>query len=795
MKTSTNIQKKYVLSFGELNAEEQPRAGGKGGVLAKLYQAGYTVPKGVVIMPSAFDGDELRIEAWEQIQQRIRQMQGMNSNISFAVRSSALAEDSAQASFAGEFETVLDVSTDQAIRDAILGVRKSRYSERVKVYSQAKGMDFSHEIAVVVQQLVKADFSGILFTADPVSGNRHIMTGNFTRGLGDKLVSGEVTGEVFTLKPKGSYEGPPELKKMAKELFKLGKRLENELGCPQDIEWCVLDGKLYLLQSRPITTLQEQDIAKGEWNATHAGDYAWMSFQIAELFPLVMTPATWSVWERGLFGQEMFGYRAIGNICGRPYMNMSVIYSALTKIGKKHEGIQEMMEERVGPIPEDVPIIPMSWTGFLKFLPTVIKVRLNQIRWKKMYLKELDTLPETINQLGLKVRGTRDKNELISIWQDELLPFFYKLGWGLDSSNDDYFEPFRAARKELNALIDPVEANDLLSALAGGSEDLATVKPLVGLSEVACGELSRTQYLSEYGHRSPYENELSQPRPNENPQWLDKEIDQYRKLGIDVEKIIEKRHADFDAKWKEFSEFPPVSAKAVKSIKKKIDAYTTGLHKRESLRSEVTRLLGVIRQWFLQASELTGVEEEDIFFLMENEVLDLLAGDESALTYIPARKKTYEDYQQLPVYPPIIIGQFNPFLWAKDANRRGDYFNSNKTDQREIPDENIITGQAGSAGQIEGMIRFIKRPEEGDQLKPGEILLATTTNVGWTPLFPRVAAVVTDVGTKLSHAAIVARELKIPAVIGTGSATTRLKTGDKVLVDGSKGIVKILERA
>ncbi|MFW9998068.1 MAG: PEP/pyruvate-binding domain-containing protein [Candidatus Odinarchaeota archaeon] len=794
----TQKKKEFVLDFNKLTVKEQFEAGGKGGALAKLYQAGYPVPKGIVIMPTAFVGDELRIEAWEQVKSKIRQMQGKrkHNNISFAVRSSALAEDSSQASFAGEFETVLDVSTDQAILDAIIRVRKSRYSKRVKAYSQAKGMDSSHEIAVVVQQLVQADITGILFTADPVSGNRFIMTGSFTRGLGDKLVSGEVTGETFTLKDKGNYEGPSELAKFAKDIYKLGKKLERELGCPQDIEWCIAGGKLYLLQSRPITTMIGHDPSTGEWNDTRTGDYLWMSFHLAELFPQVMTPATWSVWRSGFFGQKVMGFEKVGNICGRPYLNMSLMYSIMSKQGKDHETIQALLEEEVGTIPEpkEIPIIPMSRTSLLKALWDLGSAIFNGGKMKKKYLKQFDTLPQTINQLIVKVRETRDKNVLISLWHDEVQPFFSELVQSISGANDDYFDPFTAARKKLNSLLTPDETNELLAALAGGSEDLSTIKTLVGLAKVTRGELSRDQYLSEYGHRSPYENEISQPRPSEDPQLLDKELTEFQKSGIDIETTVAKRSEDFEAKLKELSVYPSVKAKDMKFITKKLDEHKDGLHKRESLRSEFTRVIGAVRQWFLQASELICIGD-DIFFLMIDEVLDLLAGDDSALAYIPARKKTHEKYQKLPPYPPVIVGQFNPFQWAKDPNRQGDYFNSHGTGSREIHDKNTITGQAGSAGQAEGIVRFIKRPEDGDQLQPGEILLATTTNVGWTSLFPRAAAVITDVGTKLSHAAIVARELEIPAVIGTGSGTTRLKTGDRVFVDGSRGIVKILGSA
>jgi pyruvate,water dikinase len=258
-----------VRSFNELTSEQQGLAGGKGGTLSRLYQARYPVPEGFVLLPTAFVGDELAGEAWAQVQTHLDHMRSRDADIAFAVRSSALGEDSAQASFAGEFETVLNVSTEEEIREAIHVVRQSRLNKRVRVYSQAKGIDVEHEVAVVVQRMVQADISGVVFTADPVTGSRANMMGNFLHGLGDQLVAGQATGEAFTIKrPRGEYEGPAELKRLAGGLYKLAVRLEKELGCPQDIEWAVADGELFLLQSRPITTSIGYKPATGDWNAS-----------------------------------------------------------------------------------------------------------------------------------------------------------------------------------------------------------------------------------------------------------------------------------------------------------------------------------------------------------------------------------------------------------------------------------------------------------------------------------------------------------------------------------------------
>ncbi len=145
-----------------------------------------------------------------------------------------------------------------------------------------------------------------------------------------------------------------------------------------------------------------------------------------------------------------------------------------------------------------------------------------------------------------------------------------------------------------------------------------------------------------------------------------------------------------------------------------------------------------------------------------------------------------------PTYPAIIIGHFDPFRWAADPNRRSDFHDARQTGATTFP--STIKGFAGAAGCVEGVVRRIDQAEDGDKIQPGEILVTTITNVRWTPLFPRLAAIITDVGAPLSHAAIVARELGIPAVVGCGNATMLLKTGDRVRVDGGSGTVEILTK-
>ena len=782
-----------IRSFHELSAEQQAYAGGKGRVLAWLFQAGYPVPDGLVIFPAAFSGDALSPEAWTAVQVRLNRMRQGDPGITFAVRSSAVSEDSVRASFAGGFESVLDLATDEAVREAIHTVRRSRHSERVRAYSEAQNLDQAHERAVVVQRLVRADVSGVLFTADPVTGSYARMPGHLVRGLGEPLVSGQTSGQAFALaQPRGRFSGPPELKRFARRLYKLASRLEEALGGPQDMEWAVEGRKLYLLQSRPITTLQGHNPATGEWNDSLTGDYLWSNTNVSEAVPDVMTPSSWSLWQ--IYHVEANPIKipghhlTCGNIGGRPYMNLSLIVSLYRAVGKDIR--DELHGEMLGSVPEDlnVPTVPFSAFSVLRHvLPGLIKARRHVSQDRKRMQAFVAETPAWCQRVRQQIERAQTGTELVALWQGELKPYFCQSCWLLRGIMLLFSDAEAKLRRTLTGLVGQAETNLLLTNLAGSAGDLASLGPLRGLSQVARGELSREAYLECYGHRGPHEMELSLPTPDEDPTWLDRQLAEFDGASVDVETLLARQRIEFEGAWLQFQARYPRKAT---SIRHRLEQVTSAGRMRESIRSEVTRTTRVIRQFALRAGELTELGDR-IFFLSLEEMLDLLNGDDRALAYIPARRETHNRYSALPPYPAVISGRFDPFQWAADPNRRSDYFDSHAP--MVGAGSETLTGFAGAAGRVEGLVRRLDSAEEGDQLQPGEILVTTTTNVGWTPLFPRVAAIVTDVGAPLSHAAIVARELGIPAVVGCGNATSRLHTGDRVLVDGARGTVEILE--
>jgi pyruvate,water dikinase len=719
-----------------------------------------------------------------------------------------LSEDSAQASFAGEFETVLDVSADEDIRAAIHTVRRSRHSARVQAYSQAmpsiaaQGLEETeHEIAIVVQRLIRADFSGVLFTADPVTGDLMHMTGNFVPGLGEKLVSGQANPQTFTLaRPKGTYTGPPELDRLARRLYRNACKLEKELGGPQDIEWAIAGGRLYVLQSRPITTLRGYRADTAEWNDSLRGNFLWSGANLGENAPHVLTPFSCSL-RKGL-GYEgvdlsdgsaigVDGYPMAGIIGGRGYINLSIQVAASRPFfgGDTRKALQQATPFW-GDIPEDVeiPLVPISsWTWWSKVLPAITRLGIKMARFRNQIPQFVAENPRWCAAMCERIGQIEERAELTSLLRDEIVPYSLRAFY-LANAGAGVADIFNRLESDLRALVGADDANALLSNLSGLASPLESLGPVIGLGKVARGEMSRDAYLRAYGHRGENEVEYAWPRPFEDPAWLDRQLAEFAKAPVAVEAMIARQQAAYAAAWERFCEQHP---RKVKAMQLRLEKAAQAAHQREAVRSEGTRSAIVIRAFALRAGELTGVGE-GVFFLTIDEVVSLLAGDDSARRFIPARKETYERYRALPPYPTLIVGRFDPFEWAADPNRRSDVFHANAPAMaRDTGD--TVTGFAGALGVVEGTVRRLERLEDGDQLQPGEILVTTMTNIGWTPLFPRLAAIVTDLGAPLSHAVIVARELGIPAVVGCGDATMRLKTGDRVRVNGGQGVVEIVE--
>lgn len=763
---------------------------------------------------------------------------GLGAEVPVAVRSSATAEDLPGLSFAGQQDSYLNVRGEQALLDAIKRCWASLWTARAIDYRARHRIAAADvAIAVVVQELVPADAAGVVFTANPVTGARDEMVINAGWGLGEAVVGGQTTPDTYrvarsdgrirerrigakavrtVLTAAGTGEEPVPTDDRTRpvldaaeiaELARLGIRIEQLYGRPMDVEWARQRGRFAILQARPVTGLPAGPAE--EWNDSRAGDYLWTCANLGEAIPSVMTPCTWSLVQ--IFMSEAMALSAVGrhrlsgNIGGRFYLNLSLTLAVGSALGLSRL-VRQASEQAFGRIPDDVevPSLPMArrrvvWLAVASAVPFLRRV----VSYQKRLPALLAAAPGRCDRLRTAIGSTPDRQGLLALWHAELDPLLRDVSRMLAAGARLAGTGLSTIRPRLLKLVPEREASALLTGLHTSTGQLASLGPLLGLAQLARGEIDRATYARRWGHRCPDEFEISVPRPAEDPDWIDRQVAGLRAAGTDISALLARQETARTAAWQRFGERYPRKEAA---MRRRIARIGRAARAREAARSEVIRAFWVLRAFVLRAGELTG-QHSDLFFLTIEEILALLAGDDTALARVLSRREAYRRYAALPSYPTLIRGRFDPFRWAADPRRRSDLFDEHR-DRRHAeggaadrgrapsrgpaPASDTISGFPGATGIVEATARVLGSVDEGAALRPGEVLVTTVTNIGWTPLFARAAAVVTDIGAPLSHAAIVARELGIPAVVGCGTATTRLHTGDRLRVDGEHGTVQII---
>ena len=580
----------------------------------------------------------------------------------------------------------------------------------------------------------------------------------------------------------------------AGELARVGLAIEKLYDEPVDIEWVLAAGELSVVQARPITAPSRPAAGPGEqWNDSLAGDYLWSNGNLGEAFPDVMTPATWSFVEllmsRMTFPPSLPGYRGYGRIGGRFYANVSMSISLEARAGISPRRFAALFGPVLGKLPpiEEIPRprIPL-WKAVRLMVPAAVTL-LRRIRASQKRMPQfLAGAPGRCERLRAEIEQTTDRTVLASLWPEKVRPLVEEACDMLTGAVAHGITLLSVPGK-LATLVGEADSALLLSGQQSGGSLLASLGPITGLARLARGEIDRDTFARQYGHRGSHEVELSIPRPAEDPAWIDDQLAALHDTARDAGALLADQEAARAAAWKRLARQDPRKAAAARKL---IARWAPVAHDREAARSEVARSAWVVRTWVRRAGQLTG-HDDDLFFLELPETLGLLGGDPAPLAQVPARRAVYQTYRALPPYPALIRGHFDPVRWAADPDRRSDYYDERTHTAR--PD-GTITGFPGAAGVVEGTARVLRTPEDAAQLGDGEILVTTVTNIGWTPIFPRAAAVITDVGAPLSHAAIVARELGIPAVVGCGNATMLLHSGDRVRVNGSNGTVEVLRR-
>ena len=843
------------------DAATLPAVGGKGASLARLARAGFSVPDGFHLTTSAYqrfverNGLAPRIQAAldegstdgvdspaadgsspETASRRIAELfrrgdlpaeiaaplgdayRALGDTVVVAVRSSATAEDLPGLSFAGQQDTVLNVRGTAALHDAVRRCWASLWTARAIAYRRRNHVDTATGgLAVVVQRLVNAEASGVLFTADPVSGARERLTINAAWGLGESLVGGEVTADSLVI-DRGSQmvltrtvgdksvmtvlaEGggttqasvsaarrhvPVLTDEQVLRLVQTGLDIERLYGRPMDVEWALSNDSLFVVQARPITVG-----AYDPWNDSYLGDYLWTSGNLGEAAPDVMTPCTWSLMQRvssdAMADISLPNCPTVGNIGGRCYMNISSLATLASAFGARRR-FEASTQEVFGRLPPglEIPVAPIPRRRLLQALaPVAVQILWRVRRYQSRIGRFVAETPARCDVLRARIAAARTPIELRDLWRDEIDGLYRDACYMLQAAGRQGNAALVMTRPRLQALVGATDADALFAGSHSDEHPLASLGLIRGLQKVASGEIDRAMFAQRYGHRGPHEFEVSMPRPGEDPHWIDSQLELLR--TTDVQALFSRREEAGRAAWQRLTATRP--PKVVARIRKELDEWSRIERDREATRSELVRVFWVMRNLILRAGELTG-RGDDLFMMSMDEIVAELGG--SAGLDLSDRRRTYERYRALPAYPRLIRGRFDPFRWAADPHRRVDLF---VADAAAMPVSATVSGFPGAAGVVEGRVRVLASPEEGAAFETGEILVTAVTNVGWTPLFPRAAAVVTNVGAPLSHAAIVARELGIPAVVGCGNATMALHTGDLVRVDGSRGMVEVLEPA
>lgn len=767
---------KSVYPFSNTPDQALPLCGGKGASLIRMTRMGLPVPEGVVILAGTKSE-----EAMDEIRNALS---ALPDKYTYAVRSSALNEDGSDNSFAGQYETVTDVAKD-GLEEAVRTVISSAGNARVKEYLNNANVSAS-DIAVVVQRFVKPLFAGVLFTADAITGSSRYMVGNFVEGEGEALVSGQKNAKEFRIDAvKYSYSGDAAMKKYARRLYRYAAKIRDEYDLEVDIEWAVSEGRLYILQARPVTTLKRGDTATFRINGSKAGEYMLTKTNVGEIFMKPLTPATYSMLE--IINNVLYLPHWLESVEGQAYMNVSVLCSMLIAMGMKEEKAFGAVKDLVGNLPEgqNVPVFPFSGKKFRKNLWEIVtgaKAKGHKCRLSKAQKKEMvDNFPDICRELIGEIRGLKTNEELYRYGCDVLAQ---KLSDGLSSfmsaSGTNIMDLF-SMRKKIVKLTGEQTANALLGGCLGVIESM---KPLLMLEDVISGKITEEEFMRTCGQRAVNEMEFSEKHPYEIDNYVKLAIEDYKTQGVSAHELKAKSEAEFGKALDEFIKANPSKAR---KVKKMITKFARSNAFREDFRAKGVWSLCVMREWLLGVGRANGLGD-DVFMLYIKESIALTKGDTSVLAFIPARKATCEKNLSNPPFPNVIIGRFEPSEWLSDPNRRNDFYRSGADVN---VSDSAIKGFPGAAGKVTGKVRVIESIDRIDEIEPGEILVTGATNIGWTRVFPKVSAIITDIGAPLSHAAIVAREFGIPAVVGCGNATTVLKTGDIVEVDGLNGTVVI----
>lgn len=883
---------KFIKKFIEIDHAMLGSVGGKGANLGEMAKAGFPIPDGFCITTEAyldlienssemnrlFDqlsevsaddqaqirelGQQIRehlmaISMPEEITESIIQAwKETGDGYAYAVRSSATAEDLPTASFAGQQETFLNVKGKEALLHAVQECWASLFTDRAITY-RAKN-EFDHRsvyLSVVVQRMVFPEVSGIMFTADPINGHRGTVSIDASFGLGEALVSGLVSADLYQVRDQEIIQKKIAIKKIAilpvpeggtittdlpeeqqteqslsdKSILKLadiGKRIEAHYKSPQDIEWCLVDGEIFIVQSRPITSLYP--VPKVADDHLHV----MFSFGHQQMMTNAMKPLSLSVWKTLFpFGKDKVGNESGSTLDagGRLFMDVTpVMY--LKPARKILPILLSNIDERISRAVKEV-VHRESFLKSAKVNPAVPKTALRFVGpvlwnaflnlWFRDLQKQRAGLVQMIDDsIKRSEQSLANKNgvELIeAIRQDAGLLLYnlfknglsrpltgilsmvilrkltYKwLGKGVETDLHllNKSLPGNITSEmglEMGDLADVVRKYPEVSAYLETAKDDTFFAGLKGLRGGEEFTKAFKSFLDRFGMRCPGEIDIMQPRWAEKPTLLISGI-----LGH-IRSVGEGEHRQNFAKGEvEAQQFAEeliakvrqtsFGAMKAKIISRLIYDFRNLMGMREHPKYSLIQHITLYKEHILQeAKRLVEqgvlVEAEDIYYFSLPELQELLQGKMASVQELIQQRKDQFRLDEKRT-PPRVMTSEGEIVETAAENA--------------LAPEGALIGTPVSSGQVEGYARIVLKPEEA-QLHEGEILIAPFTDPGWTPLFHSAKGLVMEVGGMMTHGAVVAREYGIPAVVGIDQATTKIQDGQYIRVDGTNGFVEVIK--
>jgi len=832
----------YLVNLHDLGTGDDERVGAKAVNEAELLNAGFEVPEALVLTTDAFNcflqanqigldqAPDIILSAAipEAIVQALRTVMERLDNKPLAVRSSAIAEDLPGASFAGQYETILDVRGQEALEAAVLGCWASWFSPHAAAYRNRHEL-FANGMAVLIQQMVVADVAGVAFTANPVSGDRAEVVINAVHGLGERLVSGEATPDEWIVKgTEARYQHVPESAldvQQVRVITDMARRVEAHFGAPQDIEWALADNRLYVLQSRPITTLRDEvpelipvpiEVPSGFWQHD------------ASRFPKPACPMFWLAAEAAMpaakswaeeFGLLMDGIE-ITIIGGWPYQRMKPL------------GGQE---------PPPIPL-PKPLMALLVRIVPMMRARLQQAkeavrtdkagrlikRWHAEWRAELEGQIAVFRDMELEQLSDM---ALVQHF-DEVIAFMtysLEIHTLLNHSVNFMLYELVSTCKDLLGW-DEAQAFELVNGTSYKSTEparqlgelakMAQQRPVVRellehIDEKTADRLVKAdpefaeafhRYQQSYGCRS-IRWEIIEPSLAERPALSLTLIRDQMERAYDP--------ADIEAELKYKRSQKAAEARAALAG----DSLALARFGRVLQRAEMAYPIREDNQFYTLSSPFALVryavleigkrlanrgtlsKHDDVFFLYKDEATSALLKGEDCRSLAQRRQgeKAWAEANPGPPFygeppaPPAF--DFLPaesrlimesLIWSF-----GQMMEYERSKQVQLLGQSL-EGIAASAGQYTGPVRVINDESEFQKIQPGDIMVCPMTSPVWSVLFANVGALVTDAGGLLSHPAIIAREYHIPAVVATGNATALLQDGEMVTVDGTAGVIERL---